>query len=238
MNITPKNIYKGRNSDGSSFRVEEWDFATLSNMELGGSVIVFIFCMALIPIVSPLLTILAILSFSGRFNLMYVLSILFGSYFLYDCYHGWLGVLCLSFFASESTISLFVKLNAASIVISAILMIFGGLIRDLIIKPVTKYDEEAYYLLPKWKKQEAEDSVNKNKFFFYLFIAIVVVISFFISNSVIPKEKGWVKRNIDYVSPREKEQARQDSLKRALGGFKSQAERDAHFNEMERRYGN
>jgi hypothetical protein len=213
MNITPKNTYKGRNSDGSTFRIQEWDFATLSNMELSGYAIVFVFCMALIPIISPLITILAILGFSGRFNFMYVLSILFGGYFLYDCSHGWMGVLCLSFFASEPTIGLFVKLNIASIVITSVLMIFGGVIADMI-------------------------TSSRNAVVFYVFIAVVFMGSFLMSGSVVPKEKGWVKRNLDYVSPQEKEENRQDSLKNALGGFNSQEERDAHFREMERRYGN
>jgi hypothetical protein len=238
MNITPKNIYKGRNSDGSSFRMEEWDFATLSNIELGSGIIVFIFCMAFISIISPLLTLLTILSFSGRFNFMYVLSILLGGYFLYDCSHGWLGVLCLSFFASESTINLIINLNIASIVISSILVIFGGFIRDLIAKPIDKYDEETYLLLSEDEKQVAEAAVNRNKFIFYLFIIGLTIGSFMITGSMVPRQKGWVKKNVDYVSPQEKEEARQDSLKKALGDFKSQEERDAHFREMERKWGN
>jgi hypothetical protein len=213
MNITPKNIYKGRNSDGSTFRMEEWDFATLSNMELGGFAIAFVTCMALISIISPLLTILAVLAFSGRFNLMNVLAILFGGYFLYDCSHGWLGIVCLNLFASEATINLFVKLNIASIVISSVLLIFGGVIGSMMAN-------------------------SRNAFLFYLFIAVLFVGSFMLGGSVIPKDKGWVKRNIDYVSPEKKAKARQDSIKRALGDFNSQAERDAYFNEMERRYGN
>ena len=213
MILTPKNTYKGRNSDGSTFRIQEWDFATLSNMELGGYAIVFVFCMAFIPIISPLITILAILGFSGRFNFMYVLSILFGGYFLYDCSHGWMGVLCLSFFASEPTIGLFVKLNIASIVITSVLMIFGGVIADMI-------------------------TSSRNAVVFYVFIAVVFMGSFLMSGSVVPKEKGWVKRNLDYVSPQEKEENRQDSIKRALGDFNSQEERDAYFREMERKWGN
>jgi hypothetical protein len=213
MILTPKNTFKGRNSDGSTFRIQEWDFATLSSLELGGFLVMFIFCMAFISIISPLVTILAILSFSGRFNFMYMVSILFGGYFIYDCLHGWMGVLCLSFFASEPTIGLLVKLNIASVVVSVVLMIFGGFIADMI-------------------------TSSRNTFLFYLFIVVLFVGSFTISGNVIPKDNGWVKRNIDYVSPKEKEEARQDSLKRALGDFKSQEERDAYFREMERKWGN
>jgi hypothetical protein len=209
MILTPKNTFKGRNSDGSTFRIQEWDFATLSSLELGGFLVMFIFCMAFISIISPLVTILAILAFSGRFNFMYIVSILFGGYFIYDCLHGWMGVLCLSFFASESTIGFFIKLNIASVIVSSVLMIFGGAIASF-----------------------------RNTFFFYLFIGLLVMGSFMIGGKVVSKEKGWVKKNIDYVSPEEKEEARQDSLKRALGGFKSQNERDAHFREMERKWGN
>jgi hypothetical protein len=238
MNITPKNIYKGRNSDGSTFRVEEWDFATLSNMELGSFVITFIVCMALVSIISPILAILGVLAFSGRFNLMYVLSIIFGAYFWYDCLHGWMGVLCLSFFASESTINLFLRLNIVSIVVSSVLLIFGKAIANVVTDPITKYGEDGYLLLSSNEQQAAEDSVNRNKVFFYLFIALVIVGSFVISSKFVPKQKGWVKQNVEYVSPQEKEEARQDSLKKALGGFNSQNERDAHFKEMERKWGN
>lgn len=238
MNITPKNIYKGRNSDGSTFRVEEWDFATLANLELGGLFIAIIFCMALVSIISPIFAILSIITFSGRFNLMYVLGILFGTYFLYDCSNGWLGVLCLTFFATEPTINIIFRLNIVSIVLCSIFLVFGRTIANMIISPITQYSEDAYFFLSEGEKLELDEQVNRNKVITYFFIVTVSVVTYFLSASAVPKQKGWVERNIDYVSPEKKAKERQDSIERALGDFKSQAERDAYFNEMERRYGN
>jgi hypothetical protein len=238
MNITPKNILRGRNSDGSTFTIEEWDFATLANLQFASLFVMLIFLMAIASIASPILAVLAIISFSGKFNLMNLLSIIFGVYFIYDCSQGWMSVLALSLFAKESVINFILQLNIVSIIISSFLLIFGGLIRYLIVRPVEKYDVSVFNSLPVGEQRRAIDQFQSNKTWFNGILALLIIITFKISSVFIPKESGWVKRNYEYVSPEEKEEARQDSIKKSLGDFKTKEERDAYFDKMERRYGN
>jgi hypothetical protein len=238
MNISPRNIYKAKNSDGSTSRIEEWDFATLSNLELVGQAAIFVFCLLLISIASPLLTLLAFIGFSGRFNFLYILSLIFGGYFLYDCYQGWLALAGLNLFFEESTISIIVRLNIASVCISFLLMVFGSAILNLIVNPIKKYSEDDFMGKKSLQLRSDLNSFERNKQLFNVFIIATFIITFFFSGIVLKGNSGWVDRNMSYVSPEDREEARRDSIKRAIGDFNSQEERDAYFREMERRYGN
>ena len=205
-------------------------------MELAGYILSLIFCLALVSIASPLLTLLILIRFSGHFNLLYPISILIGSYFLYDCSQGWLGVIALGLFIDESLINFLVGLNTASVIICLILMLFGGALRKIILWPMNKFSGKVFSSLSVNQQSDVLNAVKINKVLFYIFLLIVTFSSYAVANSFIIGHEGWVQRNIDYVSPAQKEQVKQDSLKKALGDFKTQEERDAYFRELERKY--
>lgn len=236
MNITPKSIIKGRNSDGTTFRLEEWDFATLSNLEFLHMAILFIVGLALCPLIAPLLTILSIFRFNGRVKISNIIAIIFGGYFLYDASHGWLMLTAVSFFASESTINILLRLNFASVITSIILLLFSGLFYKYISEPMTSWDEDAYFLASDKEKEATEKTINERKGTSYAIIFSVFVVSFILGQALLGKE-GWVDRKISNFDSYEKEVARQDSIN-DLCGFKSQAEKDKHFEELEKRWGN
>jgi len=236
MNILPRNIYKGRNSDGSSFRVEEWDYETLIGLELPGQIFVFILCLIIIPFVAPLFTILAILSFSGRFNLLYIPSLIFGGYFLYDCSIGYFSVLSLSFFIDEAIINLFVKANIIAVIVTLVLLLFGGLFRTLVMYPFEKYDDDAYMLLPTKDKEALRDKLVMNQTIFQLLIVAIIYVSFVFGGLYLSDKQGWVERNIHADTKYKKEELKQEEAS-ALGDFKSKEEREAYFRNSEKKWG-
>lgn len=111
LNITPKNVFKGTNSDGSKFTVKEWDFGTLANLNMASFFVMFIGCVFLCSIAPFILFIICVLTISGRIQILNVLGILVSAYFLLDCYKGWIGISALNIICDESQMKFMIALN-------------------------------------------------------------------------------------------------------------------------------
>ena len=101
---------------------------------------------------------------------------------------------------------------------------------------MTSWDEDAYFLASDEEKEATEKTINERKGTSYAIIFSVFVVSFILGQALVGKQ-GWVDRKISNFDSYEKEVARQDSIN-DLCGFKSQAEKDKHFEELEKRWGN
>ena len=196
MNYTPKNILKGRTSSGETFTIREWDFATLGTLEALGFLGMLIPCLIFSSIAAPILTLLCLLGFNGRFRLTYVLILLVASYFLFDCYQGWISLGALNIFFEENTVDKLVYMNGASIIIVLILIVFGKSISNQIMKPVNELDEATYDALSTGAKKNLDKKIENRKYNFLIIMIIVFVFSLIFVQGIIGSEKGWVKRNI------------------------------------------
>lgn len=169
MNITPRNILKGTNSNGTSFRAEEWDFNTLAQIELTGLIGIILISIVLSSFISAIFLIFCAVKFNSTGNLLNVIGILVSTYFLVDCSHGWVTLWALWCCFDESTINTLIGLNVACILAHVVLLFFGGIINQ---------------------------TINGSKPILIVILGIVMAIGFAIGIST-HSDKGWVIKNIN-----------------------------------------
>jgi len=237
MDITPRSILKGRNSDGSSFSVAQWDFNTISNMQTTGLLVGLVASLILSSIASPLILLFSLLAFNGRPNLGTILSALISGYFLFDCHNGWITISAINIFFTEPTINLLVSINTATLLISLILILFGKIIYGLLNSPVKDINELDARYLTQTERTELNRLLTKRLIGFVVFVFIIGIVGFTVGVCVTKKHKGWVKSNIENVEAQKKAQEEQDK-RDDIGTYKSKEARDAHFNDLQKEFGN
>ena len=181
MNIFPKSVFKGTNADGSKFTANEYDFSTYANIASANFFVYLLFGALFSGFVAPIVLLLSVLSFNGRFNMLYVLGIIFSGYFLYDCYHGWLILLLLSFICNGDTgveyywfIDLLVALNVGVLVTITALMVFGRPLFDWINEKIEDYHSKLAYL--------------------FGFVLLIFIFGCVKGNTIVNKDKDWVNK--------------------------------------------
>ena len=176
MNFRPEKVFLGKHADGSNLRIEEWDYDSRAGYELAGSFMSIFAGVLFVQIISPFLLVLTILGFNGRANILNIIGLVLGSYFLYDAYNGWLVTAFLNILLSEGIFNILVKLNAIAVVLHLILLVFSNLIFNIINKT---YDTE-----------------DKCKRAFLSIILIVGFVVFIFTDYVLTTHPGWVDKNI------------------------------------------
>jgi hypothetical protein len=184
MNFRPEKVYLGKHANGSNLRIEEWNYDTRAGYELVGGFINIFSAVFFIQIISPLILLFTILGFNGRTNIFNVIGLVLGSYFLYDAYHGWLVTNFLRILLSESVINILVYLNAISVVLHAILLLFSAVIYNTINI-----------------RFETEDKCRQAFLVFILAIGCIVVI---FTKDTLNLHPGWVDKNIQECLERNK----------------------------------
>lgn len=174
MNFLPKNTFVGENADGSEYRIQEWGYQDLMNVDLVRIIFLFVVSILLGSIISPIIIIACLLNYNGIFRVGYILSILISSMFLYDCYSGWLGTITLSLFFDENIMNLLVMVNIIAIGLSLFFMLFGGIFHKLI--------------------SNKNESVAREKFF--VLIIVIILLGYLYSYNITDKNIGWVDKNI------------------------------------------
>jgi len=124
-NFLPKSVFKGTNSDGSTFTAREYDFETFAVLELGNLFIGLLGGGLFCAIMSPIILVMLMLNFTGRFNVIYLLIYAFSGYFIYDCANGWIFIVFLNLFIGESGLVFLTCVNIACIVVITVLTLFG-----------------------------------------------------------------------------------------------------------------
>jgi hypothetical protein len=131
-NFLPKSVFKGTNSDGSTFIAREYDFETFALFEVGNFFAFLLVGGLFCAILSPIILVMIMLTFTGRFNFLYLLIYAFSGYFVYDCANGWLFSLFLNIFIDTDGLIFLTCVNIACMVIITILTFFGRTIINII----------------------------------------------------------------------------------------------------------
>jgi hypothetical protein len=184
MNFRPEKLYLGKHANGSNLRIEEWNYDTRAGYELIGSFINLFSAIFFIQIISPIILVYTILGFNGRANIFNVIGLVLGSYFLYDAYNGWLVTNFLHILLSERVINILVYLNAVSVVLHPIFLLFSTVIYNTI--NITF---------------ETEDKCKQVFLGFILAIGFTVVI---FTNNTLESNVGWLDKNIQACLERNK----------------------------------
>ena len=82
MNFRPEKVFLGKHADGSNLRIEEWNYDSRAGYELAGSFMSIFAGVLFVQIISPFLLVLTILGFNGRANILNIIGVVLGSYFL------------------------------------------------------------------------------------------------------------------------------------------------------------
>jgi multisubunit Na+/H+ antiporter MnhC subunit len=187
MDFMPKYILKGKNSDGSSSRTELWDFPTIATIETGGYLFLLVVGFMTVPFIAPLLALFSMIKCYGRAPFLNLIIMFFSAYFLYDCVHGMLAIVVLSWFFTEENINIIVGLNVAAFTLSAYFLIFSGLIYSWVFSPYNATDEES--------KLKASEKVETNFVALIVFVIILTCIMIGVGYNTGAKHKGWVQYN-------------------------------------------
>jgi hypothetical protein len=172
MKFTPSNTFVGRNPDGSSFRVQEWDYFDLVGVDLIGAVFIFIVSIFVGAFIGPLLVLFTILKFDGRVRIGHFLAICVCSLVLYDFNNAWLGTCVFYLFMNENQIDYLVILNVISLVLITFLTIFGKLLHVII--------------------SLIGGSVKACKAIFTIILLIVIAISYIKTRNFLDENSGWL----------------------------------------------
>jgi len=175
MQLTPRNVFKTKNPDGSVTTTEQWDFSTIAGLEIAQVIVILVAVIVIGSVISPILLLLSLSNFNVNRKVPHIVGVLATCYFLIDCYFGWIGVLLLSFGLSESDLNYFITINVASGLAHATLLFFGDSIYDYAIK--VKEITNQYLRI-------------------YGIILIVLLFGFFISKGITANHTGWLERNI------------------------------------------
>ena len=185
MNFRPEKVFLGKNPDGSNLRIEEWNYDTRAGYELAGSFINLFSVVFFIQIISPFILILTILNFNGQKTILNLIGLVLGSYFLYDAYSGWLVTNFLRILLSENIMNILIYLNAISVVLHAVLLIFGGVIYNVI--------------------NSTCDTLENCKQTFMLIVVFIGFFSGYVTNGILNDNPGWLDKNIQECLERNKE---------------------------------
>ena len=193
----PKNVFKGTDSSGNSYRFEEWDFATLATMEGFGFIFTLILSFALGSVAGPIILILLLLYSGTTARYFYIMPALISSYVLYDFAHGWLCLISASFFLSDKYLGYLMIANIITVLVSMVFIIFGGVLNKFVFEPVSHLTEDEFNKLKANKKKEFVDKIEKNKEYVVYLIMFLCVIGFLIGAYIQKQNKDWVKTNIN-----------------------------------------
>lgn len=195
----PKNVFKGTDSNGNSYRFEEWDFSTLATMETFGFIFYMIIIFAFGSIAAPLLLLLFLISIgtSGRF--IYLITGLISTYVLYDFANGWLCLISASFFLSDKYLNYVMNANIITLLVSVVFIIFGGLLDKFVFKPVSNLTEDEFNKLNSTKQRELHKEIEIKKTYVIILIYILCLIGILIGTHIQNENKDWVKTNIEKV---------------------------------------
>lgn len=196
--LIPKNIFKGRNSNGNSFRFVQWDGREMMNFEfLTKAVPILLVGLVLASFFGPILTIIAVVNFSLYGKPFHVISAICCYAFLYDCNGFWLMSQSIDIFFGEIGVNMFIILNVATFGFNLLIFFFGNIIYTLLTNEKFDRTEDEWRVLPNATKEIIENNVKIKLISFYIItIFVLLVIGFNYRKQHFPD--GWVKVKRDY----------------------------------------
>lgn len=192
----PKNVFKGVNSDGSTFRVEEWDYGDLATLEVPQAIFMFIVCLAVASVAAPILTLLLLLYVGIDARFRYLFTALLSGYVLYDFYHGWLCLSAIQFFLSDNLISYLMIANLMAFVISVLMFILHPLLKSYAYEPASGYTEDEYNSLKSGVKIAIQKQITEKVHNIFIVVIFVLTITYCVGKVIDKKNVGWVKTNL------------------------------------------
>jgi apolipoprotein N-acyltransferase len=177
-NFFPKNIFRGKNADGSKFTVKEYDFETIAHLDFARGFLM-LFSGAIIGVfLAPLLFVLSVLSFDGFSKIKFWVVMLISGYVLFDFTHGWLMLRLLDFFFEEPSLNVLFAINTGVFVSCIVMILVGSLLYRWII--------------------DINNTVGSRWLFYVIVVCVMFFIGYNIGKSNIKNDVGWVREILGF----------------------------------------
>jgi hypothetical protein len=86
MDFRPKEILFCTDSDGTKFRIENWNYDAFAGVDLAKGLVNLCWLIFLGFLISPYFLLIALMVYCGRFNYLNILGAIIGTYMLFDVY--------------------------------------------------------------------------------------------------------------------------------------------------------
>lgn len=177
MDFRPKEILFGTNSDGTKFRIENWNYDSLAGVDLARGLVNLWWLIFLAFLISPYFLVITLIVYCGRLNYLNIIGAAIGCYMLYDAYNGWIFTTGLHIFFNEKWMNYIIYLNVISVVLHVFLTLFGATTHKIIVASI-KTEE---------KRTKA----------FLILLAIIGGVCILITSSILTTNKGWMEKKIN-----------------------------------------
>jgi len=129
MDFTPKSIFKGTNSDGTTFKVNEWSPDSIGNLDMSPMIPMLVFWCCLMAVASPIMLLLSLVYYRGLLQLSSIIGIIVGGIFLCCAYFTWLPFLFLMIFFTEDVMNFMIVMTIATMIGNGILLTLSFIIK-------------------------------------------------------------------------------------------------------------
>jgi hypothetical protein len=137
MDLIPKSIFKGKDSDGTTFKVNEWNPDSVGNLDMGPLLPMIFFWCCFMAIASPIMLLLSLIYYRGLPQASSIVGIVVGGIFLCACYYTWLPFLFLMIFVPNEYMDIMIIVTIATMFGNALLLIpslfLGGRLKIFIV---------------------------------------------------------------------------------------------------------
>ena len=137
MDLIPKSIFKGTNSDGTTFKVNEWSPDSIGNLDMSPIIPMIFFWCCLMAIASPIMLLLSLIYYRGLPQVSSIVGIVVGGIFLCCAYYTWLPFLFLMIFFTNEYMDIMIIATIATMFGNALLLIpsffLGGRLKIFIV---------------------------------------------------------------------------------------------------------
>lgn len=137
MDLIPKSIFKGTNSDGTTFKTNEWNPDSVGNLDMSSFLPMVFFWCCLMAIASPIMFLLSLIYYRGLPQVSSIVGIVVGGIFLYACYYAWIPFMFLMIFLPNEYMDIVIIATIATMFGNALLLIpslfLGGRLKLIII---------------------------------------------------------------------------------------------------------
>lgn len=123
MDLIPKSIFKGTNSDGTTFKVNEWSPDSVGNLDMSPLLPMIFFWCCFMAIASPIMLLLSLIYYRGLPQLSSIVGIVVGGIFLCACYYTWLPFLFLMIFVPNEYMDIMIIVTIATMFGNVLLLI-------------------------------------------------------------------------------------------------------------------
>ncbi len=182
-NFLPKNVFKWKNADGSTTTAREYDFETFATLEAGSLFMMLLGGAIFGVFLAPILLVISLFTFSGGFNVRYLVTGLISAYVLFDAYNGWLMLRMLDFVFEESSLNTLIAVNTGVLVVSILLFVFGGFFHMLV--------------------SGLSENVTNRWLLFLGCCLLMFMVGFSMGKSSVVSNTGWVSKHLEVESSEE-----------------------------------